>query len=59
MGIISTLIIYIIGVISGFFIKTGFDYYKNFITKQEKSIETMNLTIAKWELINEQKSIKS
>lgn len=61
MSMFIGVIIFSLGGFLGFSIKLGFDYYHDFIIKQEISLENLNKINAKWELIEEerQKSIKS
>lgn len=55
MAVLGSLLFFIIGCVCGFFVKSGFDYYHDFILEQKKTTQTMHEVMAKWDLINEMK----
>lgn len=53
---IIPILMFIFGIAFGLMLKTIADYYQEFIIKQQKLTEQMALTMAKWELITEEKA---
>jgi len=49
---------FIIGLLGGFAAKAGFDYYHDFIKRQEQILAEMAKMDAKWELIDKVKEDK-
>ena len=49
------VIIFLGGFAGGLFIKEGFDYYNNYLKRQNETIDNLAKLNAKWELMEEMK----
>lgn len=52
------LIFFLLGFAGGVFVKFGFDYYQNFLIKQQKNIDALYELSAKWQLIEDERKQK-
>lgn len=49
-----SIITFVLGALFGFGAKLGFDYYHNFINRQEEMVNKMATTMARWDIMAEE-----